>query len=77
MQEDKREVITREMLLSNFKKTASVEYVLYGIGGVLTAVLCGVFVSACMKELTKSAETPRASMTFVPTLVMISMFRTT
>ena len=57
MQEDKREVITREMLLSNFKKTASVEYVLYGIGGVLTAVLCGVFVSACMKELTKSAET--------------------
>ena len=57
MQEDKREVITREMLLSNFKKTASVEYVLYGIGGVLTAVLCGVFVSACIKELTKSAET--------------------
>lgn len=57
MQEDKREVITREMLLQNFKKSAGVEYVLYGIGGVLTAVLCGVFVSACMKELTKTAET--------------------
>ena len=56
MQEDKREVITREMLINNFKKTASVEYVLYGIGGVLTAALCGVFVSACIKELTKSAE---------------------
>ena len=56
MQEDKREVITREMLLSNFKKTASVEYVLYGIGGVLTAALCGVFASACIKELAKSAE---------------------
>ena len=39
MQEDKREVITREMLINNFKKTASVEYVLYGIAGVLTAVL--------------------------------------
>ena len=57
MQEDKREVITREMLLQNFKKSAGVEYVLYGIGGMLTVVLCGVFASALFKELGKSAET--------------------
>ena len=53
MHEDKREVITREMLLKKFNRGAYFYFPIYGAAGVVTAIVFAIFTSKLAEELAK------------------------
>ncbi len=53
MHEDKREVITREMLLKKFNRGAYFNFPIYGVAGVVTAIVFAIFASKLVEELAK------------------------
>lgn len=53
MQEDRREVITREMLLKKFNRGAYFYFPIYGAAGVVTVIVFAVFASKFAGELAK------------------------
>ena len=77
MLEDKREIITREMLLKKFSRGSYFNFPIYAVAGLITAIVFAVFASGLVDELTKaSADRAIGFMVFsaVVMLVLLTLF---